>query len=339
MPAAQRRTVEVRAGAAFELLVGLAAVAAPEPRSGSWAPPEPSPPLRRALARVGAQTSEVWLHLLGLALEAPPEMDARGFVRHVSRIDERELRRHVVGVHVPAWRERVGASALERAAAGDAKAIRTLLADRRYYAGQAREALELLLPLPARETRRRLLAVLRRFARDVFEPVERTIVGRLEADAARKASLRGEALIAAATRGYAYEPEPELPRVVLFPHLAASPWLLLCQHRDTRLIGYPVGDEPAGGEDALRARALALGRALGDEGRVTMLRRLAAGPASLDELAAASGLARSTAHHHLAALRTAGLVVLRGNARSYRYELRRDGLAEGRALLAELERE
>jgi DNA-binding IclR family transcriptional regulator len=61
-----------------------------------------------------------------------------------------------------------------------------------------------------------------------------------------------------------------------------------------------------------------------------------AGEASLGELAEAAGLAKSTAHHHLAHLRAAGLVTLRGNAREYWYGLRAEGLREARSLLGEL---
>jgi DNA-binding transcriptional ArsR family regulator len=308
-----------------------------DPLAGTWLPDEPSPALRRVLARVGARTGEVWLHLLGLALEAAPGLDAPAFVARVAATDERELRRHLVGVHVPAWREALGVETLERAAAGDSRAAARLLASDRYYAGRASEALAALLPLSPRETKRRLVAVLRRFSREEFEPRARDLLARIEAEAARRRPLRGESLIAAATRGYAYEREPELPRVVLVPHLAARPWLLLCQHRDVRVIGYPVAEEPQGEEEDLRVRTLALGRALGDEGRIRILRRLARGGASLDELAEVAGLARSTAHHHLALLRDAQLVTLRGNARRYRYQLRREGLADSRALLASLE--
>jgi DNA-binding transcriptional ArsR family regulator len=115
-------------------------------------------------------------------------------------------------------------------------------------------------------------------------------------------------------------------------HLAARPWLLLCQHRTTRIICYPLASAAA-----LEERALQLGRALADEGRVRMLRHLAAGDASLVELAEAAGVARSTAHHHLSYLRAGGFVTMHGNTRVYWFTLRRDGLAHARRLLAELE--
>jgi len=176
-----------------------------------------------------------------------------------------------------------------------------------------------------------VLAVLEAYRDEALDPA---VVAELEAEAAAKNALdvSPAQLIALATPGYRYEPEPELPDVVLVPHKALSPWLLLCQHGRTRIICYPL-PEPQAVED----RLLALGRALGDEKRVRMLLRLTDGDASLAELAETAQVAKSTAHHHLAQLRAAGLVEMRGNAQRYWFSLRRDGLGDGRRLLAELQ--
>jgi DNA-binding transcriptional ArsR family regulator len=69
---------------------------------------------------------------------------------------------------------------------------------------------------------------------------------------------------------------------------------------------------------------------------VQILRRLALADATLDELAEATALARSTTHHHLTQLRAAGLVALRGNAKGYWYALRPDGLADAQRAIGEL---
>ena len=55
--------------------------------------------------------------------------------------------------------------------------------------------------------------------------------------------------------------------------------------------------------------------------------------ATFAELADEVGLARSTTHHHLAQLRAADLIALRGNARGYHYTLDRDGFAAAELLL------
>ena len=247
-------------------------------------------------------------------------------VAGVQALDGAELRRHLVGLYVPAWRTVAGRRALEATAAGDPG----LLDHERSYAGQARRSLELLLPLTPAQTKRRVLEVLTRYEDELFD---RSVVAELERDAAAKRLLAvsPEALIEIAAGGYRYEPEPELGTVALVPHIAGRPWLLLCQHERTRVICYPVPEE-----ERLEERALLLGRALGDEGRVRMLRVLAARDASLAELAEAAGIAKSTAHHHLAHLRRAGLVTMHGNARAYWFALRAEGLADARRLLADL---
>jgi len=334
--------VEVRADPAFELLIGLSTLTAERPQERpSWLPIDLSgcsPKLRRAISEVGTAAGEVWLHLLGLALESPLG-SATEFVDAVARVDPLELRRHLVGVYVPSWRIVAGAESLERAAAGDREAISTLLAHDRYYAGRARQSLERLLPLTAAQTKRRIVTVLSRFADEVFAASASDVAAALNADAQAKralaANLSADALISAAARGFVYEREPEAARVVLAPHLAARPWLLLCQHRDTRIICYPA-EEPLEAERDVQRRALMLGRALADEARVQIVRRLTAGDATLNELTELTGLAKSTAHHHLTQLRAAGLVVIRGNARSYRYTLREEALGESGTLLAEL---
>jgi DNA-binding transcriptional ArsR family regulator len=124
---------------------------------------------------------------------------------------------------------------------------------------------------------------------------------------------------------------------VLVPHAGARPLLLLCQHRDARIICYPLPEEQLDPEAALAERAVAVGRAIGDPRRVRILRRLADADATLDELAEAAVLARSTTHYHLTQLRAGGLVTLRGNARGYLYALRPEGLAEAQRTLGALE--
>jgi DNA-binding transcriptional ArsR family regulator len=342
MPSPPRLRVEAAAGPAFELLIGLYAATTPdESRATSWLPTRAtwSSELVDAVAAVGERSGEVWLHLLGLALELPHD-DARSFVDAVARVPQRELRRHLAGAFVPAWVGMAGAETLERAAAGDEAAIERLLAHPRYYAGRAAESLGPLLVLPARETKDRVVTALTRFAEEAFAPHEAEAVGRLRLGAEDARALlttyTPDEVVTRVTGGYVYEPEPELDRVLLVPHLAGRPSLMLCQHRTDRIICYPLAEEHVDPETTLTERAVALGRALGDERRVQILRHLALRDASLDELAEALGLARSTAHHHLGQLRAAGLVTLRGNARGYWYMLRPEGLADAQRALGRL---
>jgi DNA-binding transcriptional ArsR family regulator len=289
--------VELRRDPAFELLISLYAL----------------------------EERELWLHLLGLALELPAGSAAE-WVDLVAGVEAEELRRHVLGLYVPAWREVAGAETIERAAGGDAAAADALLADERYYAGNAVASLADLLPLDAATTRDRILARLAEHLA-AFAPGEAALAAELAADVEAKRRWSGYELIDRAAGGYRYETEPGFERVVLVPQIAARPWLLLCQHRTTRLICYPAA--VGGGDD----RLVVIGRALGDEKRLAILKRLRESDATLGELAAELGLAKSTTHHHLGQLRSAGLIALAGNAQGYRYTLAPSGFAEAETLL------
>ena len=111
--------------------------------------------------------------------------------------------------------------------------------------------------------------------------------------------------------------------MLLIPHVQPEPWLVLAQHRATRLIVYQARAE-RGAEE----RVAALGRALADPKRVEILSLVARGVDRVSELVAQTGLARSTVHHHLAELRDARLIDLEGNARAYRYLPRQEALQE-----------
>jgi DNA-binding transcriptional ArsR family regulator len=330
---------EIVAGAPFELLIGLYATASPGAREPSWAPVSPAEcpgATRLAIEAVGNRAGEVWLHLLGLALELR-RADVEDFVAAIEALDAVELRRHLLGVYVPSWRHLVGSNTLERAAVGDDDANNELLDNARYYGGRARDSLSQLLPLPALETKERITSALRLFNDEVFAPARPALIEQLRQESRKKETLKDsvtvEELIDIAGQSYIYEREPEFGKVVLIPHFAARPWLLLCQHRDMRVICYSAADEELEPGQQREQRLLAVGRALGDSKRVAIILRLERGEATLQELADEIGLAKSTTHHHLGRLRAARLIALRGNAAGYRYTLDPTGFADAELVL------
>src|SRR5688500_1332910 len=120
--------VEVQAGTPFELLIGLYATGTPDQeRVDGWAPRLRDCPsaTRAALEAVGERAGEVWLHLLGLALESQAR-DAASYVEAVTAVQPLELRRHLLGAYVPAWVGMLGRDAIEAAARGDARAAKRL---------------------------------------------------------------------------------------------------------------------------------------------------------------------------------------------------------------------
>jgi DNA-binding transcriptional ArsR family regulator len=317
-------TVAVEAGTSFELLLSLAA-ACRAPRD------ELAPDLGEALARVGDSDGEAWLNLLGIPLDAEART-AEELLRAVDSLDPVELRRHLLGRYAWSWCTLAGIDDIEAAARGDGLASARLLAHPRYYGSHAAESLTVLLALDPVETRDRIAdaiaagsrSLLGAGADDDIGAAEQTARSLLEEHPATTAIER-------LTSGYRYVPEPEAERVVLVPHLARTLPLVLAQHRSSRLIAY-LATPDRSSED----RLLALGRALADPKRVEILALVGRRVGTAADLVAATGLTRSTVHHHLAQLRDAGLIALEGNARAYTYVPRRDASAEAAALVADV---
>ena len=316
--------VEVEAGTAFGLLLALAG-ACRKPSA------ELVPALREALDRIGDSEGEAWLNLLGIPLDAGPPHTAERLLQTVDAMDPVELRRHLLGRYAWSWCTLAGVDDIEAAAQGDRAAATRLLAHDRYYGGHARASLGVLLTLDPAETRDRLSDAVAAGLGSLLEPptadelraAGETAQSTLDAQPARLAIER-------VALGYRYVAEPEAERVVLIPHLEPTLPLVLAQHRSSRLIAYFASQRSS--ED----RLLALGRALSDAKRVEILGLVGRGIGRAADLVAATGLTRSTVHHHLAQLREAGLVALEGNARAYTYVPRRDAADEAAALVADI---
>jgi DNA-binding transcriptional ArsR family regulator len=315
--------VDVAAGSGLALLVALADA------SRSGAARDYPDALSGALARVGDGAGETWLNLFGVALDAGPPYTAERLAAALGTIDPVELRRHLLGRYAWSWCTLAGTTDIEAAAAGDASAAERLLAHPRYYGGHARESLQMLMPLDPRETRERIRAavvaavhvLLGPDVEDTLESVERAAVDLL-------ADVPPLDVLEHLANGFRYVPEIEAERVLLVPHLDPGVGLVLAQHRGARLVVYPaVRDSSAA------ARLLALGRALADPTRIDILTTLGSGAAPASEIVARTGLSRSTVHYHLSQLREAGLVALEGNARAYRYAVRRDAAGAAASLL------
>lgn len=216
---------------------------------------------------------------------------------------------------------------VERAIGGDTAAIDALAEQLPDHFEQGR--LELLRePEAARD---RIVAVLRAW-QVPFSKIEDRIRDILERDfddrAADRERLAPADLIERTTGGVRYLPEPGVSRVILAPSFFSRPYNFLMSAADWRLFGYPVADSALGPSDALTPplSVVRLHRALGDDTRLRILKLLASRDLYLTEIAQQLDLSKPTIKHHLAQLRSAGLVTITESGTVMYYSLRRNRL-------------
>ena len=334
-------TVEVAWGLAYELVLGLRMLVDhdEDPDSYTVGPDwfaetraALGPETLDAIERYSGGHEILFGYLLALAADTPAPHDAGSFLATLERTPARDLRRLLLGHRLETYRGEISRETIAAAADGDDAAAAQLLDG---SADWQRAAYEHVLSLDGEEAKALLEAACRGWQDAVLRPEERTTarVVRHSARAARAlaARLAPEELIDTLTRGIRYAPEAGIRRVLLVPHVVSRPWSIFTETHGTKIVCYGVGETHVTG-DAPPDPLVAAYKALGDETRLRILRRLAEGPASLHELTEILGLAKSTVHGHLLVLRTGGLVVA-DVAKKTGYRLRRETLAESAALL------
>lgn len=291
-----------------------------------------SPELRDDITRIGI--GEIWVGLLTLLTELPDNSTIEDFVGLLAGYDPVELRLLLLTHHdgVPEG----NLSASREAAGGDSEAISAVLSlptfdDREHW----RHGLKYLLELEPSQTHDAIASIVRRFSDEVFSPHAAAFRPILERDAEAKRAMAtrvsSRRLVEVATNGI--DPSQHQRPILLIPHVVARPWVVFTDTPDELLLCYPVADEyMAADPDAPPQWLIKTYKALGDERRLRILRRLSRGPASLHELTAELNASKSTIHHHLMLLRSAGLIRVT-IGRDKEYSLRKDVVPETTAIL------
>jgi DNA-binding transcriptional ArsR family regulator len=121
--------------------------------------------------------------------------------------------------------------------------------------------------------------------------------------------------------------------VILGPSYFSRPYNFLMSGGEWRFFGYPVADTALDPTDSLAApqSVVRLHRALGDATRLKILKLLASRDLYLTEIAQQLDLSKPTIKHHLAQLRSAGLVTLTESGTVMYYSLRRNRLDDASA--------
>jgi DNA-binding transcriptional ArsR family regulator len=265
---------------------------------------------KKAYARLRGGKSDVWAALLGLVREAEAPRDMTAFARRLRSLDPLEVKLAVVGHHAPEFRAVVEPALYRAAAGGDAAAIRQFAHQTRHVNGGPGRAA--LMKLPADEMVDDLIECLLGMS-EKFDTVEPDWSGRLEQSAAEASRVAAHADVRAVvermTHGLVYNGDVGIVEVLVVPSLVHRPFTVITDHEATKIFCYPAAYRPAQ-EVTPDARLVAIYRALGDETRLRILRRLVNGSTSVGLLSEDLGLAKSTVHQHLFSLRSAGLVRL-----------------------------
>jgi DNA-binding transcriptional ArsR family regulator len=281
------------------------------------------PPAVRDAARQLFE-SEICINAAVLVVDRPEARTARAFVDALSDATPGEVIR---GVFEYSNREPDVAELLDRAIDGDGAAIAAL--DKTFPDHHRRAWLDMIRE--PEQTASAMFNVLAAWA-EVFTTIEPRIAEILERDyearAADRATLAPAELIERTTGGIRWLPEAGVRRLVLAPSYFSRPYNFVMSAGDWRLFGYPVSDDALEATDPLAAPSavVRLHRALGDSTRLKILKLLAGRDLYLTEIAQQLELSKPTIKHHLALLRSAGLVAITESGSVVYYTLRRNRL-------------
>ena len=310
--------VRLGAGAGIELLMAAAAVADADWRgvfdSGAASFDAARATGGRALVRDAVRFGRYgWINLAGPLTAQRGAWTVEALRRWVSDTDPEELRLVLTGSRRRQLRSRLDDATIVAAVAGDRTA-------RAAWRRALDETLLQVSPwLLAADP-----ATIRQSCLDVIDAMPHT--GRatpLPRIRERLEEVGAQALLAEVAPGVGYGPGV-LGDVVLVSSPAVAPILVAIDEVDRTVILHPPLAD--GVPDDAGARLRELGRALGDDTRIRLLHTLRLSPRTLPELCETLSSPRTTLLHHLALLRSAGLIeleVVAGEANVY--TLRRTG--------------
>jgi DNA-binding transcriptional ArsR family regulator len=281
-----------------------------------------SPELEAELELITPNECKGISFLFGLVHRSPHHQDVDAVIDDLAGAPGAEMYRAMVRALLREIGQPASARLLESAVRGGAADRAALVDWIREHGGEDVPGLRALVEQEPDQLRDRVVRVLRGF-RELLADHLTLVTPVLERDAAalaeRMHGLDVATAVEVGTNGIVYTPEPGIRTVVLIPQVAMRPWVCIADDEAMKIFEVAVSEESlAAGSEHPPTRLVAMCKALGEEQRLRILRRLIAGPASLQQIAEHLGVAKSTAHHHLVALRAAGLIVVQlGADREY----------------------
>jgi DNA-binding transcriptional ArsR family regulator len=330
-------------GTAFEALAELAAFTSGPARASlesgkPWIRETRRLAGRELLVRVSAHPLDTYANLATLAADLGDAVTLEAWLAELRAMPPERLRRRLIGADSAMAREPLDDELLEAAAEGDARA-RTRLHAVLGIGRTMRRSVDRILRIPKAELQRDLVQIVAAWGDRVFPRWGPEAMAAVERDVAATAELAARSsaaeVVASATGGLAVAPAISVRQLVVAPTVALRPFVVPVDVGATAMYLVSVSDEandPAGG---VSNRLVKTAAALGDPIRVRALHELARHDGlTASMLAERLGVERTSLHHHLGLLRSAGLLTIEdpGDG-SWHYRVRRDRIDELGSLL------
>jgi DNA-binding transcriptional ArsR family regulator len=307
----------VVSGPAFELIAELAAFASGPARASlesgkTW--------IREVRALAGAELLErvdrwafgLYAELASVAFEAGPPYDPGRLVGALRALPPEVLRQRLLGVESVPNQSMVSEGAFDRALAGD-PAARTELHVTLGPNRPARQSFDRLLTAAPEAVQADVVSIVEAWAERVFPAFSRDALPIVARDVVAKerqlATRSGRDVLRTAMHGVDVEPTPSVAEFVLVPTVAMRPFVAPVDWRSVVIFLCSVGDDAFDDDPSAPPRRLVkLTFALGDDTRLRILKVLAGSELTATEIADRLGVDRTSLHHHLGILRSAGLL-------------------------------
>ncbi|MFS0561422.1 helix-turn-helix domain-containing protein [Terribacillus sp. 179-K 1B1 HS] len=159
-----------------------------------------------------------------------------------------------------------------------------------------------------------LISVMSKWFIEVIRPKEKHLQDILERDVSDKkhklAAMDKLTFIRWVTNNTNFKPDDAIDTILLIPHFHYRPWTISADLPGTKVFYYPIHAGSIDPENRYNPDTMLVRKykALGDATRLNLLKRLTEGEQTLQQLAEQLPVAKSTLHHHLKMLKSAGLI-------------------------------
>ena len=324
--------VQIVSGAAFELIAELAAFTSGPARASlesgkTWIREVrglAGPDLIRRVERWGFA---LYSELTSIALEAGPPYDPGQLVTGLRALPPDVVRRRLLGAESAPNRSMVSDGAFDRGLAGDGAARKEL----RVALGlnpSGRRSIDRLLTTSSDAVQAEVSSIVEAWASQVFPMYAADALRIVDRDVALKERLFGASpgrdALQIATNGVDFEPTAWATEIVVIPTVALRPFLAPIEFGAAAIFLCSVADEAFDADPAAPPRRVVkIAVAIGDELRLRILHALVDDEMTASEIADRLGVDRTSLHHHLGILRSAGLVAIRDDGvHGWRYTRR-----------------